>query len=500
VAITSAIENPQNQDIPYVTVLREDTVALYNVKNSLIGKNSVLHLGGHNQDAGLIHSEYALVQEKSASSQLPQSIIDKLVDSLCEKDADDNPVPDPALPISQRYGIDVRPRQTMFVDVNAALKNLITLVNEKLYYYPVTQRKVLTLLNSEELPPSSRTNQYNTVVDTKDQLLYINTTELTAGYKVLVNSDPAYLGKWSIYNWTGTEWSIPEMGTRPLANGLFGDWVQSYKTNLYWNYIDWYDINFDPSLVVDFTVTDNLEFGKLVLVPDTYVRVLDAGNGKFAIYYIDNNLDRVTVGLGDGTIQLSDELTMMSDMETDIHKELRQILLSIRNELFIDDLTGDYNQIFFAMIKYALVEQKNIDWAFKTSFISATQYIRKLEQFPSYIADNQDFYQNYINEVKPYRTILREFNINYQRNDEFGGDITDFDLAPYWDRNINVYRSPSGEQTYDATLLNNRVYYDWKNNYTYGVVDVVVGTGGTGYVTAPQIIIAGGGGTGGGSR
>lgn len=499
VAITSAIENPQNQDIPYVTVLREDTVALYNIKNSLIGKNSVLHLGGHNQDAGLIHSEYTLVQEKSSSSQLPESVIDKLVDSLCERDANNNPVPDPALPVSQRYGIDVVPRQTMFVDVNAALKNLITLVNEKLYYYPVTQRKVLTLLNSEEFPPSARTGQYNTVVDTKDQLLYINTTDLTAGYKVLVNNDPAYLGKWSIYNWTGTEWSIPEMGTRPLTNGLLGDWVQSYKTNLYWNYIDWYDINFDPSSVVDFTVTDNLEFGKLVLVADTYVRVLDAGNGKFAIYYINNNLDRVTVGLGDGTIQLSDELTMMPDMMTmgtDLHKELRQILLSIKDELFIDDLAGDYNQIFFAMIKYALVEQKNIDWAFKTSFVSATQYIRKLEQFPSYIADNQDFYQDYINEVKPYRTILREFNINYQRNDEFGGDITDFDLSPYWDRNINVYRSPSGEQPYDSQLLNNRVYYDWKNNYTYGVIDVVVGAGGTGYVTAPQIIISGGGGTG----
>jgi hypothetical protein len=124
--------------------------------------------------------------------------------------------------------------------------------------------------------------------------------------------------------------------------------------------------------------------------------VLNAGNDKFAIYYIDNNLNRVTVGLGDGTIQLSDELTMMSDMMTmgtDLHKELRQILLSIKNELFIDDLAGDYNQIFFAMIKYALVEQKNLDWAFKTSFISATQYIRKLEQFASYIADNQDFYQ-----------------------------------------------------------------------------------------------------------
>jgi len=494
VAITSAIENPQNQNIPYATVLRNDTLALYNIKNLLVGKNSILHLGSRSQDAGLIHSEYALVQEKSASSQLPNSIVNKLIDSLCEEDASGNPVPDPNLPVSQRYGVSIRPRQTMFVNIEGALKNLITQVNEKLYYYPVTQRKVLTLLNSEEMPPSSRTGQYNLTVNTKDELFYINVDTLTVGYKVLVLNDSAYLGKWSIHNWTGTEWEIPADGTRPLGNNEFGNWVQSYKTNLYWSYIDWYDINFDPTTSVDITVSNNLEFGKLTLVADTYIKVLNAGNDKFAIYYIDNDLNRVTVGLQDGTIQLSGEL--MTTVDKMFNIEFRQILLSLQNELFIDDLAGDFNELFFSMIKYALVEQKNLDWVFKTSFISATQYIRKLEQFANYIPDNQDFYQDYINEVKPYRTILREFNINYQRNDEFGGDITDFDLAPYWDSNIGVYRSPSGEQSYDAELLNNRVYYDWKNNYTYSVVDIVVGAGGSGYVTAPQIIISGGGGTG----
>ena len=499
VAIKTAIENPQNQNIPYATVLRNDTIALYNIKNLLVGTNSVLHLGSRSQESGLIHSEYALVQEKSASSQLPNNIVNKLIDSLCEEDAAGNPVPDPDLPVSQRYGIEIRPRQTMFVDISGALRNFYELVNQKLATYPVTQRKVLTLLNSEEPPPSSRTGQYDLVVDIKDELFYIDVDLLAMGYKVLVLDDPAYLGKWSIYEWTGTEWHIPTDGTRPLGNGEFGNWIQSYKTNLYWNYIDWYDVNFDPTTSVDVTVTDNLEFGKLVLVPDTYIKVLDAGNDKFAIYYINDNLDRVTVGLQDGTIQFSESLIMMDGMgmmETELHKESRQILLSLKNEIFVDDLAEDFNEVFFAMIKYALVEQKNIDWAFKTSFISATQYIRKLEQFANYIPDNQDFYQDYINEVKPYRTILREFNINYQRDDEFGGDISDFDLAPYWDDNINVYRSPSGEQSYDSDLLNNRVYYDWKNNYTYGVVDVVVGAGGSGYVTAPQIIIAGGGGTG----
>jgi len=490
VAITAAIENPQNQNIPYATVLRNDTIALYNVKNLLVGKNSVLHLGSQSSQAGLIHSEYALVQENSPSSQLPQSIINKAFDSLCEEDIEGNPVPDPSLPASQRYGISIRPRQTMFVDLYAALANVTTLVNTKLYYYPVTQRKVLTLLNSEEAPPSSRTGQYDLTVDTKLELSYITTNGLAVGYKVLVLNDPTYLTKWAIYNWSGTAWAVPAAGTRPLGNGLYGNWVQSYKTSLYWNYIDWYSADFDPTTTINITVADNLEFGKLTLQADTYIKVLNAGNDKFAIYYIDQNLNRVTVGLESGTIQLPAAEAFIPG------KEFRKILQSLQTEIFIDDLAADFNELFFTLIKYALVEQKNLDWVFKTSFISATQYIRKLEQFASYITDNQDFYQSYINEVKPYRTILREFNINYQRDDEFGGDITDFDLAPYWDSNINVYRSPSGEQSYDAGLLNNRVYYDWKNNYAYGVVDIVVGAGGTGYVTAPQIIISGGGGTG----
>ena len=490
VAIASAIENPQNQNIPYATVLRDDTIALYNVKNLLVGKNSVLHLGSQSSQAGLIHGEYALVQENSANSQLPQSIINKAFDSLCEEDIEGNPVPDPGLPVSQRYGISIRPRQTMFVDLLAALINVTTLVNTKLYYYPVTQRKVLTLLNSEEAPPSSRTGQYDLTVDTKLELSYITTDTLAVGYKVLVLNDPTYLTKWAIYNWSGTAWAVPAAGTRPLGNGLYGDWVQSYKTSLYWDYIDWYSADFDPTTTINTTVADNLEFGKLTPQPDTYIKVLNAGNDKFAIYYIQPDLQRRTVGLGSGTIQLPSAEAFIPG------KEFRKILESLQTEIFIDDLAADFNELFFTLIKYALVEQKNLDWVFKTSFISATQYIRKLEQFASYISDNQDFYQSYINEVKPYRTILREFNINYQRNDEFGGDITDFDLAPYWDSNINVYRSPNGEQSYDTGLLNNRVYYDWKNNYTYGVIDIVVGAGGSGYVTAPQIIISGGGGTG----
>ena len=483
VAITSALENPQNQNIPYATVLRNDTLALYNIKNLLQGSNTVLHLGSRSQTAGLIHTEYALVQEKSAGSVIPHNILAKLIDSLSGQDRADNPVPDPALPVSQRYGIMIRPRQTMFVDRVNALDNYLTLVNAKLAAYPVTQRKILTTLLSGEPEPSSLRNIHDLVVDSKAELDYIDTATIMDGFCALVRSDVTNQGKWAIYQWNEMDqmWMIHmrDDGT---------EWIQSYKTDLYWSYQDWYAEGYNPSQAPDITVDTNLDFGKLTLRPNIFIKVLNAGANKFAIYYIDQNLERQTVGLENGTIQIS--------TGTIPGKELRQILTAMQNEIFIDDLAVDFNEIFFAMVKYALTEQKNLDWAFKTSFISATQYIRKLEQFPSYIVDNQDFYQDYIDEVKPYRTILREFNINYQRDDEYSGDVTDFDLPPYWDANLNVYRSPSGEQSYDAQLVNNDAYHDWKNNYVYKVVDVVVGAGGTGYVTAPQIIISGGGGTG----
>jgi hypothetical protein len=476
-SIASSIENPQSQGIPYATVLKDNAIALYNVTNKLTGKNSVLHLGTQSIDSNLIHSEYALVQEGNTNAALPKTIVDKLTDSLAGIDRVGNPVPDPALPVSQRYGISIRPRQSMVLDRDVALFNIVDLVNTYLAAYPVVSRKPLTLLNSEEPIPSADSGDYDLVVNTIDELGYVNTSVLSAGYNVLVLNDATQMTMWSIYEFNGTAFE-----TTPHR-------VQSYKTSLYWSYINWYDSSFDPTSTIDVTVNTNLDLGKLILTADTFVKVLDDGHGKFVIYYVDSNLALNIVGLESGTIQIGTNMTPPP-------RETRQLLLAVQQEILTDDIASEYNNIFFVMMRYILGEQKNIDWLFKTSFVSAKQRIRKLEQFPSYIADNQDFYLDYINEVKPYRTVVREFIVDYERNDEFGGDITDFDLPPYWDRNMNVYRSPSGEQPYDNALLNAGVYSQWTANHLYKVVDVIIEAGGAGYLFAPQITFAGGGGTG----
>jgi len=481
ISITAGIENPQSQGVTYATVLRNDTLALYNINSLLTGTNSVLHVEKRTIDAGLIHSEYALIQEGNPTSKIPGILLNKFVDSIAGQDAAGNVVPDPTLTPAQAYGISVRPRQGMFIDKSLALLNYVGVVNEKLISYPVVERKVLTTLNSSETIPPVNSGAYDLIVADSDELTYVDTNMISDGYRVLVSSVRTQSGKWVIYEWDGNVWNVAIREDE-------SDWIQNYKTNLYWDFVDYYDPLFDSTTTVDYTVDTILDFGKLTLVPNTYVKILDAGSGNFAIYYIDSSLNKTLVGIENGTIQISTGVIPP--------KELRQILIAIQTEVLIDDLAAEFNQVFFLLVKYALTEQKNLDWVFKTSFLSATQYIRKLQQFPSYIPDNQNYYLDYINEVKPYRTILREFVVDYQGDDKFDGDVTDFDLQPYWDANLKVYRSPSGEQRYDSSLVTSGVYSQWNNKHTYSVVDVVVDVPGTGFNSPPQIIITGGGGTG----
>jgi len=476
-SIAAGIENPQAQGIPYATILRDDAIALYNITGQLVGQSTVLQLGSQDQDARLIHNEYALVQEHNPKSTIPASILLKMIDSLSGIDAFGNAVPDVALIPSQRYGVGNRPIQTMFINQTLALNNYFSLVNQYLQAYPVVERKSLTLLNSQESIPTSDSGQYSMTVDTIEELGYINTAGLGTGYRVLVLNDSTQNTKWAIYSLLNTG----KFSSTPVL-------VQSYKTSLYWNYTNWYDSSYDPTSNPDITVANLLELGKLTLKANTYIKVLNNGNDNFVVYYIDSNLNKNLVGIENGTIQIS--------TGTIPAKELRQILLAMQENIFIDDLSNEYNTIFFAMINYVLTEQKNLDWVFKTSFISATQAIRKLQEFPIYTPDNQSFYLEYINEVKPYRTIVREFVADYIGNDTYASDVTDFDLPPYWDATLGVYRSPTGSQSYDSTIWQSGVYSQWYNNYSYGVVDVLIGTPGQGFLFAPQVTIAGGGGSG----
>ena len=138
-----------------------------------------------------------------------------------------------------------------------------------------------------------------------------------------------------------------------------------------------------------------------------------------------------------------------------------------------------------------LEEQKSVDWLFKTSFIDVLHKIRGLTQPEIYYRENQAYFQQYIEEVKPFHTTIREYVSDYLGTDNYNGYTTDFDVPAYFDPVLRVYRSPSGEYAQDVAALQQPQYADYVSNHWYEIAEIVVADAGSGYTVAPTLTITG---------
>ena len=481
--ISSLIENPHAQGIPYATALRNDSISLYGVSDYLTGNSIVLHVDYDTlKNTNIIHSEYQLVQEGDSGSVVPTRIINKIKDSLSGITATGTPVTpldangNYVLPIQQRIGLDKN--QTLFVNQSMAIENFVQYVNGILIQYPINEEfNISNLYSAAPLPDYST---YDLELSSHAELSYLDTALISSGYVVLVSSDETQLGKWTTYTWSGTAWSLTS--------------IQSYYTPLYWSKADWYDSTYNSTSLPAFVVNTVADISTIsTLKVNDIIKVLNNGNNQFVIYRVNSSGTADLVGIQNGTIQLNSSLYTTSTPK----QELRIIFDTIQNDIFIDSLTTNFNSLFFFLINYILTEQPAVDWAFKTSFVTILHKLRKLSQPANYIPDNQTYYESYINEVKPYRTSIREYKIDYEGSDEYYGDTTDFDIPATYISSINGYRSPNGTGTNDELFLSTLPQYSqWYNNYTYGISNVALANPGQGYFLTPTVTVIGGGGTG----
>lgn len=500
--LADIIENPQLQGIPYAFLMKDNAIGLVNIQNYLNNANSVLHIDYQQiVSQNSVHAEYELVNENQPNIQIPTRIVDKIIDSLSGIDNIGQVVPDPTLKASESIGLGIRPLQTLVLDRPVAVENVIKYVNGVLIQYPIVYQ--YSLLGLEKVDPIPAATEYDKTVSSIEDIGYIDARAdivdpLPVGYRVLVISDSNNSGLWTIYKLN--------------SNRTFGiSRIQYYNTALYWDRVDWYASDYDPTGRINYTVTTYKEVAALTPIAGDIIKVNYDDSGQFAIYRVDTDLNLIKVGIQNGTIQFKSTLydlpsgqmgwdedrfdSVRFDQTPSI--EIRNILIALRDDIFIDSLGAEFNKLFFVIVNYILQEQNSVDWIFKTSFISIFHKLRELSQPPSFVLDNQSYYLDYINEVKPYRTIVREYVVNYTGSDTVDSNITDFDLPSIYNKTAGKYRTPSGETANDNTLLNITPEYQyWKKYHSYLVDSVVVGNAGQGYLIEPAVIIVGGGGTG----
>ena len=565
------ISNPAGAGIPFITLVDSDKFITYNFESIISTDTALLNIKYRNDLKSLtpIHSEYQLLTEDVADSLPTEKLENKWIDSLVGSDIAGNRVPDTNLPAKQKYGINFRPRQSMFIDRLTALKMAIVNINtvlEKEAFVDTVDFKNLNLIDQA---PDPILNVYDVTVDneidlqnvgtvrTKRAILKANivngeldtidiidrgfgyrtvppvviegdgigaqaevtidnqgrisTVTVTARgkkynilnvivryFSVLVVNDSTINNFWSIYSWDD------------VRRSFFRSQSQAFDTTKYWSYTDWWQSGYSENSRITreiLSVYQESEFN--VLVGDL-IKIKEYTSGGWAVFekITDTGntfLNRyMLVGRQDGTIQIDssiydttifgigfDNTQSFDNSNYDIEnaKELRNILRAMKEDFFVGGYAVEWNKLFFSSVRYVLAEQQYVDWVFKTSFLNATHNVGNLEQKPNYKNDNLESYQDYINEVKPFRTTVREYVSRYNDMESYNSSATDFDLPPTY--------SPLEGKIIPVTNSNELIQtYPWKwwgDNVGYSIESIEVYNGGTDYITPPKVLIEGNG-------
>ena len=582
--VARLIADPKSQGIKYAMVLGPDAIALSNLKTDLVSDKIHLHVSMDTiTNAAPRHTEWLLIEENNPES-VPNSLLEqKLFDSLLGHDSLGNPVPDTSLLDRNRYGVSIRPRQSLFVNRLNALRDLVEYINSVLttqllngvvnfdnlnakdpipsiylneYDQTVEDYITLTLLETKYFSPGDISAEVDTngrvvsltinnpgrgygklvgldrdssgnyitwqgpavtisgngkgatastVVDEEGRIIGYKMIESGFGYTyanvylrpvtVTVLSDTNSFGKWAKYQWDGAYWNKVQ--------------TQSYDTTLYWQYVNWVAPSYNPLQTVVATVDSTYELDILKTTPPgNYVKVKNGGDGRYLI--LRKTPAGTTVGTFDpawdlvvsenGTIQIKDTVwnlvnsiyafdeisafdQTLFDQAPDI--ELDYILRAIKDDIFVGTNLIYWNKLFFKAVKYALSEQKNLDWVFKTTFIDVVNHAGTLDQRPTYKLQDSSFYQSYIEEVKPYHTSIRNYTVNYTATDVSSTFLGDFDLPSYWDQNQKRFRTVG----FGNSQLLLEPWKTWVSNYTYQIDKIVVSNPGSGYQAPPTVQI-----------
>ena len=366
-------------------------------------QNIQINLSRNINPVGLKHASWKLLRENDNNSIVPEDIALKLIDSLCEIDSAGNKVPADNLSEIERYGVAFRPRQTMFKK-------------------PKQARRVLQYILNEILADT----KLNTLYPGWDSLLHVGEHD----HPTL--SDHTYI---ETVNW----YDIKRV-----------DDITNAK------------IRFDNTYKASFTVASVKELDKLnrnTIVDGTVVMVKAGKGDRFQLWRWNPTASKFyQIAIEKETVRIKNTI-YTDDINATMQSELRALLIALKDVVFTS--TANFNEVFFEMMKYALGEQQELDWAFKTSYIYIEKEEEDLVQRVGFKPDNFNSVTEYMNEVKPYTAKIREYKDGKRAPLEYINEqmLSDYDVPAYPDPSIGEVRTLDFAVGTDRTIMSNSSDY-----------------------------------------
>jgi len=305
---------------------------------------------------------------------------------------------------------------------------------------------------------------------------------LSLGDRVLVLPPTGFWAIWT-YQGAGQPFSLLRTQRYHLILAAADDSASDVFLSYADYYASGYSVNDPP--VIHYATIAARNIGEGTQPVNQLVVVDDAGTGGFIWTQFDpTSASWTTVAIENGTIQLAKalydpdrvpetptwlapgaELLAPSDVTLrDGSWELRSLLDALRYANVLKD--SEINTLWFNMVDFVHAQQSNVDWAFKTSFMSILGYNVPLLETPFTRVDQTVNLIDFVNEVKPYRVKIREYATSYTPPTDIAPTLaTDFDKPVYWDQRLGVYRVLDPANLTDIAILQTQPWVNWYTNY-----------------------------------
>ena len=136
------------------------------------------------------------------------------------------------------------------------------------------------------------------------------------------------------------------------------------------------------------------------------------------------------------------------------------VIEALRNDIFIQMHKDNFNKFFFAMVKYAISTQKQVDWVYKTTYIQA-EIENKLDEQPKvYKKNTVNEVVGYLESVKPFHTKVRTVFDKYTVDENLDVAINDSNIF-----NITIdSQQLDPKETFQIEYLGDEISLDFGSN------------------------------------
>ena len=345
--ISRKINSPQDENIVWFSpinlvnrVYDDSSFIIGNFDSLTASHDFVTQINFKNINDVDEHNEWFMIVENS-DDKIPESLWDKMKDSLIgEKIINGNnfPIPDPLLSEQEKYGISIRPRQTMFKNIISARRNFVDICNDIF-----SSRNILTSstddINKILLKDTSYEN-YNYIDSfTSHQQMILSRDKSLLNQNVLVTNDELYDGIWTL-------WKINSFSDYELID------YQKYDMNRYVYFIDAF-FNDDYSKdtyhkkIYNTNYDQEISYLKNKGIPNGFIIRVDDKETRDWLYLEQYNEETGTfniVGVRNGFIQLNDLLySFMENIDENIF---------INNETNYDYINNESKKIIEILCNY----------------------------------------------------------------------------------------------------------------------------------------------------